>query len=96
MNDPGLCHVIEWILRPQANTNMLDEFMQTRGVLEVDRRPYVQQQKDFVLKDNLLFLNVKLSNSTKTISIFVVPARKWQVAIDGCHRSAGHQVVTVH
>ena len=25
------------------------------------------------------------------ISVFIVPACKWQAAIDGCHRSAGHQ-----
>ena len=65
--------------------------MQTRGVPEVDWRYYAQWQKDFVLKDSLLFLNLTSSNSTETISVFVVPARKRQVAIDGCHWSAGHQ-----
>ena len=65
--------------------------MQTRGVLEVNRRYYTQWQKDFILKDNLLFLNLMPSNSTETISVFVAPARKHQAAIDGCHRSAGHQ-----
>ena len=74
------------------NTNTLDEFMQTRGVPEVDRRYYAQWQKDFVLKDNLLFLNLTCPPiALETISVFVVPARKCQVAIDGCHRSAGHQ-----
>ena len=91
MNDPVLCYVVEWIRHPRANTNTLDEFMRTRGVQEVDRRYYAQQQKDFVLKDNLLFLNITLSNSTEMISVFVVPACKWQAAIDGCHRSAGHR-----
>ena len=89
--DPVICHVIDWTQRPQANTNTLDEFMQTRGVLEIDRRYYAQWQKDFILKDNLLFLNLTPSNSTETISVFVVLARKCQVAIDGCHWSAGHQ-----
>ena len=65
--------------------------MWTRGVSEVNRRYYAQQQKDFVLKDNLLFLNLTPSNSMETISVFVVPARKHQAAIDGCHQSAGHQ-----
>ena len=65
--------------------------MRTRGVPEVDRRYYAQRQKDFVLKDNLLFLNLTPSNSMETISMFVVPARKRQVAINGCHWSAGHQ-----
>ena len=65
--------------------------MQTRGVPEIDRSYYTQQQKDFVLKDNLLFLNLMPSNSTETISMFVVPAGKRQEAIDGCHQSARHQ-----
>ena len=65
--------------------------MQTRGVPEVNRRYYTLWQKDFVLKDNLLFLNLMPSNSTETISMFVVPARKCQAAIDGCRQSAGHQ-----
>ena len=91
MEDPVIRHVIDWIRCPRANTNTLDEFMLTRGVPEIDRRYYAQQQKDFVLKDNLLFLNLMPSNSTETISVFVVPAQKRQVAIDGCHQSAGHQ-----
>ena len=89
--DLVICHVINWIQCPRANTNTLDEFMRTRGVPEIDRRYYAQWQKDFVLKDNLLFLNLMPSNSTETISVFVVPAQKCQVAIDGCHRSARHQ-----
>ena len=27
MNDPVQCYVVEWIQRPRANTNTLDEFM---------------------------------------------------------------------
>ena len=65
--------------------------MHTRNVPEIDRRYYAQWQKDFVLRDNLLFLNITPSNSTETISMFIVPARKCQAAIDACHRSAGHQ-----
>ena len=91
MEDPVIRHVIDWIQHPWANTNTLDEFMRTRGVPEIDRRYYAQRQKDFVLKDNLLFLNLTPSNSMETISVFVVPAQKHKAAIDGCHRSAGHQ-----
>ena len=73
------------------NKNTLDEFMKARGVLEIDRWPYAQRQSDFVLRDNLLFLNITPANSTETMSVFVVPECKRQAAIDGCHRSAGHQ-----
>ena len=48
--------------------------MRARSVLEVDRKYFAQQQKDFVLKDKLLFLDITPSNSTETISVFVVPA----------------------
>ena len=71
MQDPVISKVIGWIQRPKMNKNTLDEFMKARGVLEVDRRFYAQRQSDFVLKDNLLFLNVTPANSTK--SVFVVP-----------------------
>ena len=74
IKDPVIRHVIDWIRCPWANTNMLDEFMWARSVLEVDRRYYAQWQKDFILKDNLLFLDITPSNSTETISVFVVPA----------------------
>ena len=74
MEDPVLRHVIDWIQHPRANTNTLDEFMRATSVPELDRRYYAQWQKDFVLKDNLLFLNITPSNSTETISVFVDPA----------------------
>ena len=57
----------------------------------MDQQFYAQQQKDFLLKDNLLFLNITLANSLETISVFIVLAQKCQATIDGCHQSAGHQ-----
>ena len=66
------CHRLDPM--PWVNTNTLDEFMWARSVPEVDRRYYAQWQKDFVLKDNLLFLDITPSNSMETISVFVVPA----------------------
>ena len=65
--------------------------MGAKGVLEVDRQLYAQRQSDFILRDNLLFLNMTPANSTETMSVFVVPERKRQAAIDGCHWCAGHQ-----
>ena len=58
---------------------------------ELDQQFYTHQQKDFLLKDNLLFLNITPANSLETISVFVVPAQKCQATIDGCHWSASHQ-----
>ena len=54
--------------------NTIDEYMKAKVVPELDQRPYAQWQKDFILKDNLLFLNITPANSLETISVFVVPA----------------------
>ena len=47
--------------------------MKAMGVPEIDQRFYAQRQSDFVLRDNLLFLNITPANSTETMSGFVVP-----------------------
>ena len=91
MQDPVISKVIGWIQRLKVNKNTLDEFMKARGVPEIDQWPYAQRQSDFILRDNLLFLNITPANSTETMSVFVVPECKCQAAIDGCHQSAGHQ-----
>ena len=65
--------------------------MKAKGESEIDWQFYAQRQSNFILRDNLLFLNVTPANSTETMSVFVVPEKKRQAAIDGCHRSASHQ-----
>ena len=91
MQDPVISKVIGWIQQPKMNKNTLDKFMKARGMPEVNWRFYAQRQSDFVLKDNLLFLNVTPANSTETMLVFVVLEQKRRAAIDRCHRSAGHQ-----
>ena len=91
MQDSVLSQVIGWIWRPKTNKSTLDEFMRAKGVPEVDWQFYAQRQSDFILRDNLLFLNVTKANSTETMSVFVVPERKHQAAIDGCHQCARQQ-----
>ena len=91
IQDPVISQAIRWIRRLKTNKNTLDEFMKAKGVPEIDWWFYAQRQSDFILRDNLLFLNMTPANSTETMSVFVVPERKWQAAIDGCHWCAGHQ-----
>ena len=91
MQDLVISQVIGWIRRPKTNKSTLDEFMRAKGVPEVDWQLYAQRQSDFILRDNLLFLNVTPANSTETMSVFVVLERKRQAAIDGCHQCAWHQ-----
>ena len=49
------------------------------------------EQKEFVIHDDLLYVNTTSPMGQDSTPVFVVPAGKWQAAIDGCHRSAGHQ-----
>ena len=48
-------------------------------------------QKEFTIQDNLLYLQATPTNSQDSASVFVVPEKDRQAAIDGCQRSAGHQ-----
>ena len=84
MQDPVISQVIRWIRRPKTNKNTLDEFMKAKGVPEVDWQFYAQRQSDFILRDNLLFLNVTPANSMETMLVFIVPEKKQQATIDRC------------
>ena len=73
MQDQIISKVIGWIQWLKTNKSTLDEFMKAKGMPEIDWRFYAEWQNDFILKNNLLFLNVTLANSLETMSIFVVP-----------------------
>ena len=47
--------------------------------------------REFTIQDNLLCLWATPTNSQDSAPVFVVPAKDWQAAINGCHCSAGHQ-----
>ena len=88
--DPVIPHVIKWIQQPRKDHRKLEEYLV--GVAsDYEKRFYAAQQKEFTLQDNLLYLQVTPTNSQDTVPVFVVPTADRQAAIDGCHRSAGHQ-----
>ena len=58
---------------------------------DYEKRFYIARQKEFALQDNLLYLQVTPTNSQDMAPVFVVPTADRQAAIEGCHRSAGHQ-----
>ena len=88
--DPVIPQVMKWIQRPRDDRRKLEEYL--AGVAsDYERHFYAARQKEFTLQDNLLYLQVTPTNSQDTVPVFVVPAADWQAAIDGCHRSAGHQ-----
>ena len=82
--------VKEWVDRPKNDTRKLEEFLGDR-VSEYDKRFYAARQKEFVIHDGLLYVKITTPTGQDSIPVFVVPAGKRQSAIDGCHRSAGHQ-----
>ena len=88
--DPAITQVIKWIQQPKNDHSKLEEYLV--GVAsDYEKRFYIARQKEFTLQDNLLYLQVTPPNSQDTVPIFVIPTADRQAAIDGCHRSAGHQ-----
>ena len=88
--DPVIPQVIKWIQWPRDDRRKLEEYL--AGVASnYERRFYATRQKEFTLQDNLLYLQVTPTDSQDTVPVFVVPTVDRQAAIDGCHRSAGHQ-----
>ena len=88
--DPVIPQVIKWIQWPRKDHRKLEEY-QVGVASDYEKRFYIAQQKEFTLQDNLLYLQVTPANSQDTAPVFVVPTVDRQAAIDGCHRSAGHQ-----
>ena len=88
--DPVIPQVIKWIQRPRKDCRKLKEYLV--GVASDYKKCfYTAWQKEFTLQDNLLYLQVTPTNSQDTAPVFVVLTVDRQAAIDGCHRSAGHQ-----
>ena len=88
--DPIIPHVIKWLQRLRKDHRKLKEYLV--GVAsDYENCFYVARQKEFTLQDNLLYFQVTPTNSQDTALVFVVPTADQQAAIDGCHRSVGHQ-----
>ena len=88
--DPVIPQVIGWINRPRGDHRKLEEYL--AGVAsDYEKCFYVTCQKEFTIQDNLLYLQATPANSQDMAPVFVVLTADRQAAIDGCHRSAGHQ-----
>ena len=88
--DPVIPHVLDWLRLPRNNRVKLKDFLQGK-VSEADCRVYSLREKDFERRDHLLFIKTTPPENVGTIPVFVVPVNRRQVAIDMCHRNAGHQ-----
>ena len=58
---------------------------------DYEKHFYAARQKEFTVQDNLLYLQATPANSQDMAPVFVVLNMDRQAAIDGCHRSMGHQ-----
>ena len=59
---------------------------------EYEKRFYAAHQKEFIMQDNLLYLQTTPTNSQDSAPVFMVRINDRQAAINGCHHSASHQV----
>ena len=77
--DPVIPHVLDWLRLPRNNRAKLKDFLRGKAS-EADCRAY-----------HLLFINTTPPGNVSTIPVFIVPVNRRQVAINMCHRNAGHQ-----
>ena len=98
-NDPIIQHVLKWKRRNNEKGTKKDKNADRRTLEQYllmvvnwhDTKAYGDQQKDFTLLIDMLFINNTPKGSIDMALLFVVPACKHQVALDLCHRDVGHQ-----
>ena len=98
-NDPIIQHVLKWKCcnsnknaKKDKNTDRhsLEEYLLMVVNLH-DAKVYGDQQKDFTLLNDMLFINDTPKGSTDMALLFIVPASKCQAVLDLCHWDVGHQ-----
>ena len=98
-SDPIIQHVLKWKhcnndkgtkKDKNADRCTLEQYLLT-VVNSHDAKAYGNQQKDFTLLNDMLFINDTPKGSTDMALLFVVLACKCQVVLDLCHRDVGHQ-----
>ena len=82
--------MIDWIHWPKDDKRRLEEFLDSKDP-DHNKCFYAARQKEFMVMDKLLYIQNTPAISQDSTPVFVVPMGKWQIAIDGCHCSAGHQ-----
>ena len=82
--------VQEWMARPRENKISLSEHLNGK-VADANCLAFVCHQKDLRMSHGLLYMEMHAPGTDENIFAFVVPAKKQQAAIDGCHHNAGHQ-----
>ena len=80
--------MIKWINRLKGDHWKLEEYL--AGVASnYEKCFYAARQKEFIVQDNLLYLQATPANSQDMVPVFVILSMDWQAAIDRCHHSGG-------
>ena len=98
-NDPIIQHVLKLKHRNNDKGAKKDKNTDRRTLEQYllmvvnshNAKAYGNQQKDFTLLNDMLFINNTLKGSTDMALLFMVPACKHQAVLDLCHRDVGHQ-----
>ena len=70
--DPVIPAVINWIKRPKGDKRTLAEYL-TELASKYEKCFYAARQKEFIVQDNLLYLQAIPTNSQDSRPVFVVP-----------------------
>ena len=89
-HDPVLRHVLDWMALPSHGRSSLGDHLKGK-IPAGTEKPFQLRQKDFVVKQQMLYLKVTPPNTQEEVYAFVIPGIKRRVALDGCHRFMGHQ-----
>ena len=93
-DDPLLCHVREWLTWLKGDKQTKKQNKKTKQTLlgylqgrvpNADCLAYACQQKDLVLKRELMYMETNAPGTKDRISTFLVPANKCHAVLDGCH-----------
>ena len=88
--DPTTWHILDWVQLSSVGQVSLGDYLE-RKVPDGIKRWYALRQKDFIVKQQMLYLKMMPLNTQEEVFAFVMPRIKWRAALDGCHRSIGHQ-----
>ena len=88
--DPMIHHVLDWALLPGVGWVSLGDYLEGK-VPNGMKWPYALYQKDFVIKQQMLYLKMTPPNTQEEVFVFIIPHIKWRAALDRCHLFMGHQ-----
>ena len=86
--DPTIAATIDWVVSQRTGplAKALGDASRTQ-----EGQGFVKERDNFIFKDGYLYIRRPSKGDVDAVTLFVVPKKYRQSAIDGCHRNAGHQ-----